>query len=53
MPTYFDEDLKFIKEWLAKTKYNEDYIECLEIENKYDESVDKIFIQCIQEEIRY
>ena len=45
MPTSFDEDLKFIEEWLAKPKYNEYYIECVEIENKYDESIEIIFMQ--------
>ena len=53
LPTSFVEDLKFIEEWLAKPKYNEDSIDCVEIENKYDEFVDSIFMQWSPEEIIY
>ena len=51
MPTYFDEYLKFIEEWLAKPKHDEDYMECVEIENRSDESVESIFMQWSLEEI--
>ena len=53
VPSSFNEDLKFIEEWLAKPKHDEDYMECAKIENRSDESIESIFMQWSLEEIRY
>ena len=47
------QDLKFIEEWIAKPKYDEDYMKCVEIENRFDDYVESIFMQWSLEEVRF
>ena len=35
VPTSFNQDLKFIEEWIAKPKYDEDYMYYVEIKKKF------------------